>query len=82
MRHGESAVEGVSSWGGHGAEDEAHTWRASEKPSAGRPWAVSEGVAIKVGEPKMEIDAEVAEEVDADERLHLASPRRRHQRLL
>jgi hypothetical protein len=26
-------------------------------------------VAIKVGEPKMEIDAEAAEEVDADERL-------------
>jgi hypothetical protein len=39
-------------------------------------------VAIKVGEPKMEIDAEAAEEVDADERLHLVSPRRRHQRLL
>ena len=53
-----------------------------KKPCAGRQWAVSAGVAIKVGEPKMEIDAEAAEEVDADERLHLASPRRRHQRLL
>ena len=31
--------------------------------------AVSKGVAIAVGEPNMEIDAEAAEEVDADERL-------------
>ena len=38
---------------------------------AGRQWAVSEGVAIAAGEPEMEINAEVAEEVDveaADER--------------
>ena len=75
-------AEGISSWGGHGAEDEAQTWRAPENPCAGRQWAVTAGVAIKVGEPKMEIDAEAAEEVDADERLHLVSPRRRHQRLL
>ena len=27
-----------------------------------------------MGEPKMEIDAEAAEEVDADERLHLVRP--------
>ena len=40
-----------------------------EEACAGRPWAVSEGVAIAVGEPNMEIDAEAAEEVDADERL-------------
>ena len=31
--------------------------------------AVSKGVAMAVGEPKMEIDAEAAGEVDADERL-------------
>ena len=31
--------------------------------------AVSKGVAIAVGEPNMEIDAQAAEEVDADERL-------------
>ncbi len=31
--------------------------------------AVSKGVAIAVGEPKMEIDAEAAGEVDANERL-------------
>ena len=53
-----------------------------KKLCAGRQWAVSAGVAIKVGEPKMGIDAEAAEEVDADERLRLVSPRRRHQRLL
>ena len=39
---------------------------------AGRQWAVSEGVAIAAGEPEMEINPEVAEEVDveaADERV-------------
>ena len=33
--------------------------------------AVSKGVAIAVGEPKMEIGAKAAAEVDADERLRL-----------
>ena len=43
----------------------AHRGKTKKKPAQ----AVSKGVAIAVGDPKIEIGAEAAAEVDADERL-------------